>query len=325
MLGIVTIGRNEGERLRRCLQSVQGQAQRVVYVDSGSDDGSVTLARSLGADVIQLDAEVPFTMARGRNAGFRRLRELEPRIQFVQFVDGDCGVVAGWLERARQTLTERGDVAIVSGRRRERRRNATVYNRLTDMEWDTPIGETKAVLGDMCVRADVFEQMQGFNPAIIAAEDDELCVRVRQRGWKILRLDADMTIHDAAMTRFGQLWKRMVRAGHGFAEGRAMHGAPPERHFVKQVRRIWFWAAVVPLLGLGLAVPSGGWSLLLLLLYPVSVAKTFAGRLRHGDSGPDACRYAVFALLAKFSGLIGMLIYFKNRLFSRPSVLIEYK
>ena len=39
-LGIVTIGRNEGERLRRCLSSVVGRGMPVVYVDSDSTDGS---------------------------------------------------------------------------------------------------------------------------------------------------------------------------------------------------------------------------------------------------------------------------------------------
>ena len=62
-LGVVAIGRNEGERLRRCLNSVVGRGHTVVYVDSGSTDGSTELARELGADVVELDLSLPFTMA----------------------------------------------------------------------------------------------------------------------------------------------------------------------------------------------------------------------------------------------------------------------
>ena len=40
-VGLVAIGRNEGERLRACLASARGAAQRLVYVDSGSTDDTV--------------------------------------------------------------------------------------------------------------------------------------------------------------------------------------------------------------------------------------------------------------------------------------------
>ena len=69
------------------------RASVIVYVDSGSNDGSVQRARHLGADVIELDMRVPFTAARARNVGFRRLREISPDIEYVQFVDGDCELI----------------------------------------------------------------------------------------------------------------------------------------------------------------------------------------------------------------------------------------
>jgi len=46
-IGVVVIGRNEGERLKRCLQSVRGRAACVVYVDSGSTDDSLASGRTL--------------------------------------------------------------------------------------------------------------------------------------------------------------------------------------------------------------------------------------------------------------------------------------
>jgi glycosyltransferase involved in cell wall biosynthesis len=48
-VGLVIIGRNEGERLRRCLASVGAGGCDVVYVDSGSTDGSSEVARSRAA------------------------------------------------------------------------------------------------------------------------------------------------------------------------------------------------------------------------------------------------------------------------------------
>ena len=65
--GAVVIGRNEAERLRHCLNSLLGGGLTIVYVDSDSVDGSAALARSLGAEVVQLDLSRPFTAARARN------------------------------------------------------------------------------------------------------------------------------------------------------------------------------------------------------------------------------------------------------------------
>ena len=101
-VGLVAIGRNEGSRLRQCLMEAIGQVACVVYVDSGSTDGSVELARSIGAHTVELDLSIPFTAARARNEGFARLLKLAPAVEFVQFVDGDCELVDGWLHRVAQ-------------------------------------------------------------------------------------------------------------------------------------------------------------------------------------------------------------------------------
>ena len=97
-IGVVVIGRNEGERLRRCLKSVTGITERVVYVDSGSTDGSVAMAFDMGLGVVELDLHIPFTAARARNEGSKLLLQLAPSLDYIQFVDGDCELVGGWLE-----------------------------------------------------------------------------------------------------------------------------------------------------------------------------------------------------------------------------------
>src|SRR4028119_1066001 len=125
-VGLVAIGRNEGVRLGACLLSAIGKVALVVYVDSGSTDGSLELARSLGADTVELDLSIPFTAARARNEGFFRLLELAPDIEFVQFVDGDCEVVDGWIDRAYNELAAKPEIAAVCGRRRERYTEATI-------------------------------------------------------------------------------------------------------------------------------------------------------------------------------------------------------
>ena len=180
--GVVVIGRNEGERLRRCLDSVLGSSRAVVYVDSGSTDGSVELARALGAVVHALDLRQPFTAARARNEGLRHLLSVVPELEWVQFVDGDCEVAPGWIAQATVFVADRPDVAAVCGRRRERYPERSVFNRLCDIEWDTPIGEARACGGDVLMRTAALRQVDGYRADLIAGEEPELCVRLRARG-----------------------------------------------------------------------------------------------------------------------------------------------
>ena len=192
-----------------------------------------------------------------------------PGVRLVQFVDGDCELSEGWLGRAASVLDERREVAAVCGRLRERHPERSVYNRLADLEWNGPVGEIKACGGIAMIRAEAFEAVGGFDPSIIAAEDDELCLRIRRRGWKIVRIDAEMALHDIAMYRFRQWWRRSTRTGHAYAEGAAMYGHTPERHFVRQTRSAVFWGITVPIVALGLAWPTRGISLAVLGGYVV--------------------------------------------------------
>lgn len=323
---MVIIGRNEGDRLKRCLRSAVGQGGRIVYVDSGSIDGSVAAAKEAGADVVELDPSTPFTAGRARNAGFDRLGELTGDVALVQFVDGDCELIPGWLDAGARALEERSGAAVVAGQCRERYRETSIYNRLCDLEWQVPAGETDSCGGIMMVRARAFLEVGGFNPSLIAGEEPELCLRLRQRGWQIHRLDADMAWHDAAMTRFGQWWKRMVRSGHAYAEGYAMHGRGPQRYGARESRSIWFWGLALPLLALGLAWWARGWSLLLLLGY-LALAWRISRHQRRSRqvSSSEARLYAMFGVLGKFPQLVGQLRYWAGRMLGRRSPLIEYK
>jgi GT2 family glycosyltransferase len=315
-IGAVAIGRNEGTRLRRCLASLQGRAGRIVYVDSGSTDDSPQAAAAAGAEIVALDLARPFTAARARNEGFDRLMGLGTP-EYVQFIDGDCELQPSWLEAAVAFLDGRPDVAAVCGRRRERHPGRSVYNRLIDREWDTPLGEAAACGGDVLMRVEAFRTAGGFDPRLIAGEEPELCLRLRAAGWRIWRLDAEMTLHDAAITRFGQWWRRARRAGHAYAEGAAMHGAAPERHRVAQTRRALIWGFALPVAVLVLAPLVPPLALLLALAWPVQVARLAR---RSGDLSE-----ALFLTLGKIPEAIGVLDYHLGRLSGRRRGLIEYK
>lgn len=316
-IGAVVIGRNEGARLIDCLTSMQGQAARIVYVDSGSTDGSQAAARDLGAEVVELETDTPFTAARARNAGLARLTGQGTAPDLVQFVDGDCVLDAGWIPSAITFLAAHPDVAVVCGRRRERFPEASVFNRLIDSEWDTPIGAALACGGDALMRVAALAQVGGYNPTLIAGEEPELCVRLRKAGWGIWRLDREMTLHDAAITRVGQWWKRAARAGHAYAEGAALHGAPPERHKVAETRRAVLWGLVLPALTLATMLVWGLPGAAVLLLWPVQIARLWR---RTGDIAQ-----ALALTFGKLAEAQGVVTYWWRRLTGGQKRLIEYK
>jgi glycosyltransferase involved in cell wall biosynthesis len=322
-LGVVVIGRNEGERLQRCIESVRGAANALVYVDSGSVDDSKAIAAARGADVIDLDMGTAFTAARARNAGFARLMQRMPGLQYVFFVDGDCEVHADWVEIGTRFLDAHPDVAVVWGWRRERHPERSIYNALCDLEWKNfPVGETKACGGDAVMRTDAFRSVSGYRPDLICGEEPELCFRLRENGWRIWHLDADMTLHDAAIDRFGQWWKRMLRGGYGFAQGAALHGDSPERHWVAESRRAWLWGLWIPV-GLLLAVGMFGWrALALFLIYPLQVVRLAN---RKGSGSKLSWWWASAMVVGKFPELLGQLKYRLDRLRHVNSPLIEYK
>ena len=309
----VVIGRNEGARLVRCLAALRGQVGRVVYVDSGSTDGSVAAAEAAGAEVVHLGREMPFTAARARNAGFAALGAALP--EFVQMLDGDCEMQPGWMAAALQVMAARPDVAVVCGRRREKFPEASAYNRLCDREWDTPIGEALACGGDALIRARAFAEVGGYDGRVIAGEEPEMCARLRARGWRIWRIADEMTLHDAAILRFGQWWRRTRRGGFAAALGVALHGGIGER---AQVRRAVLWAGALPALALlgALVTP---WALALLLAWPLQIAR-LARRFAR-----ETWETAGLLTLGKIPELLGMVAFWQDRRSGRQMEIIEYK
>jgi glycosyltransferase involved in cell wall biosynthesis len=331
MIGIVAIGRNEGERLKNCLRSVIA-AGPVVYVDSGSSDGSQDFARSLGVEVVTLAVPPNFTAARARNAGALALFAEAPEVELIQFVDGDCEVQPGWLAAGTEALAADPGLAVVFGRRRERFPERSVYNAIADDEWNVPVGEVGACGGDILIRRTAYEASGGYPDEMIAGEEPDMSMRLRAQGWRLARIDAEMTLHDAAMLRFGQWWTRTRRAGHAFAE--LAHRHPEQRwpDWSAICRRILLWGGFVPGLALlavmlGLLVSPRWFALSLLIVagWSLNVMRLYRRRLRDGLPSRIAQASALLLMVGKLPEILGLIGFHLTRLRGRRANLIEYK
>ncbi len=319
-IAIIAIGRNEGERLRRGLASISGRGLLVVYVDSGSTDDSLAIARGAGAEIVELDMSIPFSAARARNAGAERALALRPDVEFLQFIDGDCAIAEGWLETAHDYLRSHPDVVLVTGWREEIHRDATVYNAMCDVEWHRPAGEIEECGGDLMVRAQAHVSVGGYNPVVIAGEDKDYCLRLGALGRRIL-LPRSMTLHDVAMTRFGQWWRRAVRAGHSYAHIGDLYSGRSRR----EILRAGIYAFVLPIAAIvclifwPLALFAVAW------LYLASYIRTVRGLRANGQPLRESLHHALFLSIAKFPNLIGITTYYLRRLRRSDMKIIEYK
>lgn len=305
--GAVAIGKNEGERLERCLRALGRELDKIVYVDSGSTDGSVAFAQSLGVEVVELDPAKPFTAARARNAGFERLIERYPNLDYVHFFDGDCEVAPGWLETAFERIEADPGLAAVTGVHEELHAGSSVYNRLCGIEWrwTLPFGEVADYTGCALFRIQAFRQVGGFDCHLITREEAALAGALVGAGWRILRIDAHMDTHDADMTRFGHWWRRAWRGGYGdmlaVQTGPMCTSAPLRRGIVSS----FVWGLALPIAGLGLVPYSKGISLLLFLAYPLQIVRIYLKQQARGMPRGDALLYAFHCVLAKLPQSLG--------------------
>lgn len=317
-IGIVVEGFNEGERLTRCLSSLRACGLSVVYVDSGSTDGSVEYAASQGCHLVSLDvSQIPFNCSRARNAGFLKLLDIDPSIDIVQFVDADCEVSAEWLGVVTCQFTQDRQLGVLCGRLTERERNSSIYSRLCDMEWDGPLGEVPTCGGIAAMRADIFERLGGFREDLGGDEEIELCTRFRGEGFHTVRVADHMATHDAGMVRFSQWWRRAVK--HGSVYAQAVAQGRSDSYKRRQLARAVVWGGILPagaVLGTAIAViwpaalvlPSAA-----MMIYAALAWRASAYRRRRGSSVADSWLYGAFCVVGNVAHFTGCCRYLGHR------------
>jgi len=323
-IAAVVIGRNEGPRLISCLEALLGHVEHIIYVDSGSSDNSLQEAEKRGVICLSLDMGVPFTAARARNAGASYLIQKYPSLSAIQFIDGDCEIYSDWLTKGRQFLVENSTYAVVCGRVKERFPERSIYNALCDIEWDAPQGEALSCGGIALIRLAAYKQVNGYRDNLIAGEEPEMCFRLRQQGWGIYRLNAEMTLHDAEMTKFSQWWNRAKRGGYAYASSFYLHGQSAEKFKKKEVLSIIFWAGFLPIICLLLAVINQ-YVLAFLLVYILQILKVFIKCEIKNEKLLIKLIYSITIVLGKFPQFLGIIKFVINKIKNNKEYLIEYK
>jgi glycosyltransferase involved in cell wall biosynthesis len=325
-VSVVVIGRNEGARLLRCLESVH-QARspevqlEIIYVDSASSDESVAAAGLAGAQVIKLDA-VRMSAALARNAGWQVATG-----EFILFLDGDTILHPDFIAVALAAMAAL-DVAVVWGHRREMLPQQSVYVRVLDLDWIHAPGDIAFCGGDALVRCAMLAQAGGFDPTLIAGEEPELCSRIRAQGGIIRHLDVPMTLHDLAIDSWSAYWRRAFRTGHAYAEVVQRLKSRGDTMWRRDARKNLVHGAAVAVAPLALFLAILWQPLMGALLLALACALLLRTALRCGWKSSDPLTRILYALHSHFQQLpimCGQLAYHRDQRRGRQRALIEYK
>jgi cellulose synthase/poly-beta-1,6-N-acetylglucosamine synthase-like glycosyltransferase len=244
----------------------------------------------------------------------------------ILFLDGDTILDADFPLAALAELEKDAANAAAWGHRREFCGCVSVYVRVLDLDWVYEPGETLFFGGDVLVRRAALESVGGFDEKLIAGEEPEMCRRMRNNSWRIQHIDVPMTLHDLAITRFSQYWRRATRAGYAFASVSARFRATSDPFWSSDARRNrirgLFWL-LSPILALAISVwllsplPLALW---LLLLVSVTLRSAWLSRWKSNDR-KTLILYGLHSHLQQVPIFLGQLQYLTNR----DRKLMEYK
>lgn len=198
-LTVVIIGRNEEQFIAKSIRSalaVQPQlpSLEVIFVDSASTDRSVEIAKELPIRVLQLRPDWPLCVAAGRYTGF-----LHSRGRYILFLDGDAEVEAEWLVRAVEFMDQHPRYGAVAGVLDEEYVNPEGLQmggtkNVFGQDLTQSLIDCKALGGIAMYRRTAMEQAGTVNPHLPTGEDDELCMRIRNCGFQLARIEGRMAI-----------------------------------------------------------------------------------------------------------------------------------
>ncbi|MGM0398723.1 MAG: glycosyltransferase family 2 protein [Halobacteriota archaeon] len=291
-LSVVIITENEADRVERCIESVFDACQtvptfEVALVDSASTDRTVELASEYPITVLRIPESDTVSCGAGRYVGDHFVDG-----EMVLHVDGDMELTESWLPRAIEHLEAEEDIAAIEGN--------------LDESTQTDVREVDKVGGVMLYDADKLGEIGGFDPYLHGYEDVDVGYRLRNAGYRLLKLPEVSAIHhdEAGMGEPVRRW----RQGYFFAPGQAIKKSlTTPAVLVRLIRRQRYKLLLLGWTVLGVFGIGTG------LLFPIWFLLSAAGFgiiVSHRGGVEDALLF----LGIKGFGIVGLLVGLASRL-----------
>ena len=197
-LSVVIIGKNEEQFIAKAIASVleatKTLAAEVIYVDSASTDRSIEEAQKFPIRILQLKPDWHLSVAAGRYTG-----SLNSTGEYIFFLDGDAEADKDWLVKAVEFMDNSPEYGACAGVLDE------VYmtddgevvggqDNMFGQDLDADVSDMKALGGLALYRTAAFDKVGLVNPYLPTGEDDELCMRIRNAGYKVARIKGRMAV-----------------------------------------------------------------------------------------------------------------------------------
>lgn len=261
MLSLSMIVRDEAERLPQCLTSVAGFVDEMVVLDTGSQDDTVAVARSLGATVHEIAWPGDFAPARNRA---------------LDLVQGDWVLVLDADERLRaearaplQRLMEEPDALVITLLRRELGAAQAPYSTVSRLFRRHP-------------------SLHWSRPYHSLIDDSVLALQAREPHWRVRHCPEPALLHDGYRAE-ALADGRKARQLRAAMESELRH-RPNDPYAIAKLAGLELQAGqrqrALALLRRGLAAcPPGAHAERFELLLPLAIGLTPT------DAGQAACRY----------------------------------
>jgi glycosyltransferase involved in cell wall biosynthesis len=213
-VSIIVIGRNEAQRIERCLRSVFASMPsredcEVIYVDSASEDETVAIASRFPIRILQLRQSWKLSPSAGRYIGYQHARG-----KYLLFVDGDSLLYKRWLVRACEFLGENPACGGVGGIMHQaylsRSGNCiAVAKNYFSQSPEEPVRAAVSLSGIAMYRRDAMEKAGTFNPFLTTGEECELALRIQDAGYSLARIFEPMCVtYSSPRETVGEIMRR---------------------------------------------------------------------------------------------------------------------
>jgi glycosyltransferase involved in cell wall biosynthesis len=240
-VSVVIKALNEESNIRDAIESslaaVAPFGGEVIVADSGSSDRTVEIAAKYPITVVQLGRPEERCCGIGPQLGYQHSRG-----EYVYLLDGDMNLDPAFVGRAIRLLDSEPSVAGVGGYIGEMRISNLEFERRSKRLIDGRATDRKEIgylAGGGLYRREAIEQVGYLSDRNLHSNEEfDLGIRLRAKGWRLIRLEDRAADHYAYDLGTYSLLRHRMRSGYILGSGEALRAALDGGYLARVLREL---------------------------------------------------------------------------------------